>query len=437
MKRALLIFIFMIAALSDNAQSNLYFPPSGNTTWDAVSNTSLGWCQYKVDTLTNYLQLKNTKGFIILKDGKIALEKYFGTFTKDSLWYWASAGKTLTAFLTGVAQEEGALDIQQPTSTYLGQGWTTAPPEKEAMIKVWHQLTMTTGLDFNVNDLNCTDPNCLTYLNDAGEFWYYHNAPYQLISDVIVSATGVSYNQYTNSRVKTKTGMSSGIWLDGVYYSRARDAARFGLMMLNKGIWNGDTLLHDTAYYNAMINTSQSLNQSYGYLWWLNGKSSHRLPGINITIPGEIIPSAPADMYAALGKNDQKIYVVPSMNMVVVRFGNAADASSFALSDFDDNLWLRIMDLECEPTAITETKPNGVKIYPNPGNNIINIQFAQPIDKSAIVELYNNSGQLVYGEVLVEGSAGYSLNIGQMPAGMYYYNVQTSTGTIRGKLILE
>jgi CubicO group peptidase (beta-lactamase class C family) len=437
MKGAFLIFTFMLISLSDKAQTNLYFPPNGNTTWDTVSNTSLGWCQYKVDTLTNYLQLKNTKGFIILKDGKIALEKYFGTFTKDSLWYWASAGKTLTAFLTGVAQEEGALDIQQPTATYLGQGWTNAPPEKEALIKVWHQLTMTTGLDFNVNDLNCTDPNCLTYLNDAGNFWYYHNAPYQLISDVIVSATGVSYNQFTNSRVKTKTGMSSGIWLDGVYYSRPRDAARFGLMILNKGIWNGDTLLHDTAYYNAMINTSQNLNQSYGYLWWLNGKSSHRLPGVNFTIPGEIIPSAPADMYAALGKNDQKIYVVPSMNMVVVRLGNAADGSNFALSDFDDNLWQRIMDLECDQTGVEETTANAVKIYPNPGNNIINIQFVQPLAKSAVVELYNTSGQLVYGEVLVEGSAGYSMNIGQMPAGLYYYTIQTSQGNIRGKLILQ
>ncbi|UPT66193.1 MAG: serine hydrolase [Sphingobacteriales bacterium JAD_PAG50586_3] len=437
MKRLIIIIFLMLISLSDKAQTNLYYPPAGNTVWDTISPNSLGWCQERIDTLLNYLQLKNTKSFIILKDGKIALEKYYGTFTKDSLWYWASAGKSLTAFLTGVAQDEGALDIQQPTATYLGQGWTSAPPEKEALIKVWHQLTMTTGLDYNVNDLNCTDPNCLTYLNDAGEFWYYHNAPYQLISDVVANATGTNYNVYTNSRVKAKTGMSSGIWLDGVYYSRTRDAARFGLMMLNKAIWDGDTLLHDTAYYNAMINTSQSLNQSYGYLWWLNGKSSHRLPGINITIPGEIIPTAPADMYAALGKNDQKIYVVPSMNMVVVRFGNAADGSNFALSDFDDNLWQRIMDLECDETAIIETKPMGIKVYPNPSNNIINIQFAKPINKSAVVELYNNSGQLVYGEVLVEGSTTYNLNIGNQPAGMYIYKVQTNDGVVTGKVVVE
>jgi len=50
-------------------------------------------------------------------------------------------------------------------------------------------------------------------------------------------------------------------------------------------------------------------------------------------------------MYAALGKNDQKIYVVPSKKLVVVRMGNAADSENFALSNFDDELWLRINSL--------------------------------------------------------------------------------------------
>ena len=47
-------------------------------------------------------------------------------------------------------------------------------------------------------------------------------------------------------------------------------------------------------------------------------------------------------MYAALGKNDQKIYVVPSQDMVIIRMGNSADASNFALSTFDNDLWEKI-----------------------------------------------------------------------------------------------
>jgi CubicO group peptidase (beta-lactamase class C family) len=88
--------------------------------------------------------------------------------------------------------------------------------------------------------------------------------------------------------------------------------------------------------------TSQTINQSYGYLWWLNGKSSYRLPQSQFQFSGSIIPSAPSDTYAALGKNDQKIYVVPSKKMVVIRMGDAADAVNMALSDFDDVLWQKI-----------------------------------------------------------------------------------------------
>ncbi len=65
----------------------------------------------------------------MLKDGKIVLERYFGetiagtgSFNRDSQWYWASAGKTLTGFIVGKAQEENLLTLDQPTSRYLGVG---------------------------------------------------------------------------------------------------------------------------------------------------------------------------------------------------------------------------------------------------------------------------------------------------------------------------
>jgi hypothetical protein len=60
---------------------------------------------------------------------------------------------------------------------------------------------------------------------------------------------------------------------------------------------------------------------------------------------GSVIPSAPADMYMALGKNDQKIYIIPSKNMVVIRMGDAANTVNMALSDFDEMLWVKISAL--------------------------------------------------------------------------------------------
>ena len=95
-------------------------------------------------------------------------------------------------------------------------------------------------------------------------------------------------------------------------------------------------------FLNNAINTSQNLNQSYGYMWWLNGKSSFMLPQLQTEFSGALIPNAPNDMYCALGKNDQKIYIVPSRDLVIVRMGNAADDENFALSSFDNELWAKI-----------------------------------------------------------------------------------------------
>lgn len=322
--------------------TSLYFPPTTGATWETTTTTSLGWNQTQINDLYTYLQQKNTKAFIILKNGKIVIEKYFGSFITDSLWYWASAGKSLTAFLAGQAQQDGILNINNKTSQYLGTGWTSLPLAKENLITVKQQLTMTTGLDDGVSDNDCTDPSCLIYKADAGTRWAYHNAAYTLLYKVIENASGQSYNNYFNAKIKSPTGMT-GLWINtgylNVYYSNARSMARFGLLMLNKGKWDQTTLMSDSNYFNSMVSTSQNLNLSYGYLWWLNGKTSHMLPQTQIVFNGNLTPNAPDDMFAALGKNDQKVYVIPSQKLVVIRMGESAGNVQLALSSFDNELW--------------------------------------------------------------------------------------------------
>ncbi len=135
-----------------------------------------------------------------------------------------------------------------------------------------------------------------------------------------------------------------GYWNFGViytiYHSNTRSMARFGLLALNKGKWKDEQIINDT-YFAESINTSQNINPSYGYLWWLNGKTSYMIPGTQKVFTGSLVPNAPADMYAAMGANDQRIYVIPSKNMVVVRMGDASDPEnpSFAVSGFDTALW--------------------------------------------------------------------------------------------------
>lgn len=202
---------------------------------------------------------------------------------------------------------------------------------------------MTTGLDDGVADPDCTLPGCLVYKADAGTRWAYHNATYTLLDSVIEKASGLTFNAYFQQKIRNKIGMN-GLWIksphsNNVYYSNARSMARFGLLMLNKGTWDGIPILADTSYFNSQINTSQNLNLSYGYLTWLNGKASSMLPQTQIVFPVSIIPNAPADLYAALGKNDQKVYVVPSQKLVVIRMGNSAGGVNLAGDDFDNTLW--------------------------------------------------------------------------------------------------
>jgi CubicO group peptidase (beta-lactamase class C family) len=329
---------------SPPAPTPMYFPPVGSTEWQTTSVASLSWNQTQLDDLYTYLQSKGTKAFIVLKNGKIVAERYFGTFTTDSIWYWASAGKTMTAMLVGIAQQEGSLTINNKTSQYLGTGWTSLPLIKENLITVRHQLTMTTGLDDAVTpDNDCTSPSCLQYKADAGTRWAYHNAPYTLLDKVVENATGTTYNNYFQQKIRDRIGMN-GVWAYGggwnnVYYSNARSMARFGLLLLNKGKWDQTTILSDTTYFNAQTNTSQSYNNSYGYLTWLNGKANYMLPGLQAVFNGALTPNAPPDMFSALGKNDQKIYVVPSQKLVVIRMGDSAGNVQLAVSSFDNELW--------------------------------------------------------------------------------------------------
>jgi CubicO group peptidase (beta-lactamase class C family) len=335
--------------VSCTTEETMYFPPNdGSTTWDTKALADLGWNQSAVQPLLDYLQLKNSKSFMILVNGRIVMENYFNGHTATTNWYWASAGKTLTSTMTGIAQQEGFLNINNKVSDYIGTGWTNETLAQENLITCKNLLSMTSGIDDYVNGVYSDDvtPSSLNYKADAGTRWAYSNV-YVKLQDVIANASSQTWSNYFNAKLRDKIGMN-GVWFTSgnniVYTSTTRSMARFGLMMLNKGNWNGTQILNET-YFNQATTTSQNINLGYGYLWWLNGKASYHLPQSQLELSGSIIPTAPNDMFMALGKNDQKIYVIPSKKMVIIRMGDAADNVNLALSDFDQTLWTKITAL--------------------------------------------------------------------------------------------
>lgn len=415
-----------------NAQSS-YFPPAiAGSDWETTDPADLGWCPERIDSLYAYLDQHHTKAFIVLKDGRIVLEHYFGTFMQDSLWYWASAGKTLTSTMVGIAQDEGYLDIDEPTGTYLGTGWTSASPAEEQLITVRNQLTMTTGLDDGVANVDCTSPACLTYLADAGTRWAYHNAPYTLLQEVVANATGQFYAQYFNAKLRDPIGMD-GFWIPvddlRVYFSTARSMARFGLLALNRMVWNGDTLLHDTAYFNAATTPSQSLNLSYGYLWWLNGQPTYMLPQTQFIFQGPLMPDAPVDMFNGLGKNDQLLNVVPGEGLVLVRMGNAADVSLQVSSYFNNIIWQYMNELDCATGTGENGSGSALSIEPNPASSIVRITVPDGVAVGR-VQVLDGLGREV---ISAEGTQ--ELDVCGLRSGLYLVRVYTTTGTWTQSLV--
>ncbi len=353
MKKTLLILLVGLLACRTEEllapKIEMYFPPTGTTTWETVTPASLGWNEAAISDLKAFLATSNSRSLIVLKDGKIVIEEYLGAqftggaFTATSNWYWASAGKTLTSSLIGIATTQGKISLDAKVSDYLGIGWTSLTSAQENKITVRHQLSMATGLDDGVTDSDCTDKACLVYKADPGTRWAYHNAPYTLLDGVLASGTGQSLTNFFNTEIGSKIGMTGTYVKSGynnVFYSTPRSMARFGLLLLNNGNWNGMSIVPET-FIEIMRTTSQTINKSYGYLTWLNGKDSYMIPKSQIVFPGALSPNAPADLYAAMGKNGQLINVVPSKNIVVIRVGDAPD-NSLVPFKLQDDLWIKL-----------------------------------------------------------------------------------------------
>ena len=432
-RKNIIIYFFLTFSFSGFCQ-NIFFPPVSGNDWDTISPTSLNFCENKIEELYDFLESKNSKSFILLKDGKIVLEKYFGTHNVNSLWYWASAGKTITSFIVGLAQQEGYLNIHDKTSKYLGNTWTSCTQGQEDKITIWHQLTMTSGLDDGVSDPYCTIDSCLIYKADAGTRWSYHNAPYTLLDQVIQNATGSTLNNYVFQKLKNNTGISGLFFSSGynnVFYSSARSMARFGLLILNKGNWDGIQIMSDTAYFNQMTHRSQSINEAYGYLWWLNGSPTFMVPQSQFKFPGSMSPDAPDDMIAALGKNGQFLNVVPSQNLVWLRMGDAPDDTevSFLLNN---EIWKYINELVCSVSKNKDYSVNipKISVFPNPASNTVSIISDNKIRKIVIFKVTGDFEKLVDGDF-------WEMKISDLKTGIYFMHITMEDNRIFYKKLIK
>ncbi len=409
-----LLAVFCLFAVALTAQVSYYPPvPASSGNWETVEPSDLGWCTDKLDDLYIDLETNGAEAFIILKDGKIAVERYFGTGAVNTNYFWNQAGHPLIAFITGMSRELRGLDITKPTSNFLGT-WTSAPSSKENLITVANQLSMTTGLD-NTN-LNCRTPDCLTYVTDAGTRWALHNGPYELVDDVIEAAfgPGQGVNFQVGARLLPDMGIVPQFFPGNGFFGKAREAARVGLVLLAEGKWGTKDIVADKDYIKEMMSPSSNDNPSYGYGTWVNGQANYRTPNDANLQNGSFNPNAPADMVSGIGFQGSFIDIIPSRKLVVVRFGSAANVQQIPL-DLHRDMWSKLSDVLCNPVNVDEPTIDENLAFPNPFNKVIQISNTT-IENS--VKLMDLSGRVVLSD-----KNATELQTGHLPKGIYLLEV--------------
>jgi CubicO group peptidase (beta-lactamase class C family) len=316
--------------------ADYYYPPVDplDNSWYSITPTSLGWDETQLAEMLQYAEHHDTTGFIVLHKGRIVVEQYWQSWDQHTADCMYSASKSVMAALTSIVIQDGLLASSDVVSEWIGPEWSFAQVDKEQLITIRHLLTMTSGLSV-----------LLTYQGDAGTIWNYNTHVYKKLRNILESVTGQDLNTFAQSRLFEPIGMRESNWRNTtVMDASVRDMARFGLLVLSDGTWDGTPILTDPAFFQAMLDSSQALNPAYGYLWWLNGKDGYLIPsGEDTPGTGWIIPDGPPDLVAALGLGDKKIYVVPSLDLVVVRHGNDAGTPQLAISSFDNELWRLLM----------------------------------------------------------------------------------------------
>ena len=313
---------------------------------------ALRWDEAKLAEAVSYVKAQKSSSLLVVQHGNVLVDiewKIKAGFRHRAMSHGrnsdgrtiedvASIQKSVVSILVGIAQARGLLTVNSPVSTYLSEGWSNAAPEREEKITIQHLLSMSAGLFLKDKKAEPEQP-------PSGEEWHYNTTAYSYLIDVLEAASGKTIVDVTNEWLAKPLGLSDTKWYQRPWaflradansvglQTSSKDLARIGEFMLGGGKSDGKQLL-GTDYFNSSIRPSQEMNPAYGYLWWLNGQPVLADNELNY---GGLAPEAPSDMYVAQGALGRKLYIVPSMNLIVVRLGAQPERN------FNRELWRRIM----------------------------------------------------------------------------------------------
>lgn len=275
--------------------------------------------------------------------GDLVLERYQNGFAADEAHVLASGTKTFSGIMALAAVEDGLFALDDPVARYL-PAWEDDP--QKAQITIRQLLHLTGGLETRIAQASSFDEALQAPLvHPPGEGFRYGPTAFQVFGALLHRALdGENPADYLARRVLAPIGAEVADWnrvdgdpqLAGGASLTARDWLRFGRLLLNDGRWDGESVI-DPALM-AELTQPTAASPGYGLTVWLNAAvdtSDAFFEGAPVVIQpdgasGMIYHDGPPDLYMAAGLFNQRLYVIPSEQMVVVRFGRADAAWSDA-----------------------------------------------------------------------------------------------------------
>jgi CubicO group peptidase (beta-lactamase class C family) len=280
--------------------------------------------------LDEFLRETDTLAFLVVHEDRLVWERYYGGSTRESLQTSFSAAKSFVSTLVGIAIDEGLIgSVDDRLTEYVPE--LVARDPRFRRITLRHLLTMSSGIRYREGGFPSLGDDTYTYygvdLRDValnrvriegppGIVWEYNNYHPLLLGLVLERTTGTSVSDFMARRLWQPLGAEAdATWnldsersgfekMESGLNARAVDYARFGLLFLHNGEWNGRRIVSEDwvrAATGADTTTDPAYYHGYRYFWWRD-----------VDRPGR---------FYALGKYGQYIYVAPDAETVVVRFG--------------------------------------------------------------------------------------------------------------------
>jgi CubicO group peptidase (beta-lactamase class C family) len=292
---------------------------------------------------------RRTRAVVIVQDERLIAERYAPGFSRHTPLLGWSMTKSVMSALVGIAVAEGKLRIEDRAAP---PEWN-APDDPRAAITVDQLMRMSSGLKFEeeYDDLFSDVTTMLFASGDAAGYaaksrlevapdtrWYYSSGTTNILSRIVRRAAGsdAAYHALPREALFDRIGMrhavietdASGTFVGSSFsWATARDWARFGLLFLNDGVWQGERILPEGWVDYCRNPTPAAPNGCYGAHWWCNagaaGQPSRRP-----------MPRLPTDYYSARGFQGQSLNIFPARRLVVVRLGLTDASDAFDLEDF-------------------------------------------------------------------------------------------------------